>query len=194
MKFCWTLSSISLSLLYWSAQNWTWHFRQYGFTSAEQRWRTTSLSLLATLCLMQLGINLLCCKGALLAHIQTVVHQDSQVFCRLDSRWQPPAWPGARIFSYTDDGLCNSYGTLWGYSGYREVKNIMAYHFLTSSSHLFFFPASLLLIFPPISNSVAIISDPPQTSSVTQSPMEFCTGFSVTYSVLILLFWTSVTW
>ena len=55
----WTLSSTSMFLLYWGAQNWTQHSR-CGLPSAEQRGRITSRHLLTILCLMQPRILLDC--------------------------------------------------------------------------------------------------------------------------------------
>jgi len=52
MALYWTLTSMSTSLSYLGAQNWTQHSR-WGLTSAEQKERIPSLHLLATLCPMQ---------------------------------------------------------------------------------------------------------------------------------------------
>ena len=75
----WTLSSMSMSLLCWGAQNRTQHSR-CNLTSAEQKGRLTSLLLLAIFPLVQPRCCwLFCCKGTLLAHVQLGVHQDPQV-------------------------------------------------------------------------------------------------------------------
>ena len=52
MALPWTFSSMSMSLLYWEAQNRTQYYR-CGLTSAEERAKITSLGLLAMLLLMQ---------------------------------------------------------------------------------------------------------------------------------------------
>ncbi|GAB0193852.1 mitochondrial enolase superfamily member 1 [Grus japonensis] len=75
--------SISMSLLYWGAQNWT-QLSRCGLTSAEQMERITSLNLLAMLCLIQPRIPLdcrLCHRDTLLAHVQLAIHQDPQILC-----------------------------------------------------------------------------------------------------------------
>ncbi|KAK4826848.1 hypothetical protein QYF61_011716 [Mycteria americana] len=83
VALCWTLSSMSMSHLYWGAQHWTQHSRC--LTSAEQRGRITSLHLLEMLCRVQpqTPISLCCHKGSSLAHGQLAVHQDPQgLFCK----------------------------------------------------------------------------------------------------------------
>lgn len=47
LALCWTHSSVSMSLLYWRAQDWIEHCR-WDLTSAEERRRVTSLDLLKT--------------------------------------------------------------------------------------------------------------------------------------------------
>lgn len=60
MVFQWTLSSMFMPLLYWGAQNWTYHSK-CGITSSEQREKILSLDLLAVLCLMQHRLWLAIC-------------------------------------------------------------------------------------------------------------------------------------
>lgn len=57
VALCWTLPSMSRSLLYWGVQNWTQHFR-WDLTNAEQREGIISLDLLVIFCLMQPRIPL----------------------------------------------------------------------------------------------------------------------------------------
>jgi len=73
MALHWTLSSMSISVLYCEAQNWT-QYSRCGLTCTEQRGRITSLNLLTTLIFMQLRIPL-----AFFAPVQPGVHQDTQV-------------------------------------------------------------------------------------------------------------------
>lgn len=47
-----TLSRSSTSLLYWGAHSWK-QYSRCGITSAEQRWRITSINFLAILCIVQ---------------------------------------------------------------------------------------------------------------------------------------------
>ena len=53
----WTRSKTSMSFLCWGLQNWM-QYSRWGLTGAEQRSRTTSLNMLATLILMQPRIRL----------------------------------------------------------------------------------------------------------------------------------------
>ena len=80
----WTLSSSSISVFYWRAQNWP-QYSRCGLTNAEQRGRITSLGLLGNTLLnvAQNTSSFPCGKGTLLAHVQPGVHQEPQVvFCQ----------------------------------------------------------------------------------------------------------------
>ena len=71
---------MSMSLLFWEAQNWV-QYSICGFTSAKERGKITSLTYwqhfascsAVTTCL-------LCCKGTVQAHVQLGVQQDSSFF------------------------------------------------------------------------------------------------------------------
>lgn len=81
LSFMALCQSLCMCLLYWKVQLWTQHSRC--FSSAEQKRRITSLSLLAMFCLMQprrmFGF---CCKDPFLVHGQPGVHSEPQVLCR----------------------------------------------------------------------------------------------------------------
>lgn len=76
VALCWTLSSSSIFHLDWAAQSWG-HYSRCSFTSAEQRARLTSLSVLTTLLIGYYWPPLP--QGTLLARIQLAVQQDLQV-------------------------------------------------------------------------------------------------------------------
>ncbi|KAK4831009.1 hypothetical protein QYF61_014610 [Mycteria americana] len=72
------LSSMSMSLLYWGAQNRT-HYSRCGLTTAEQRGRIISLDLPSA---AQENAGLLCHKGTLLVDGHLGVYQDPLAECK----------------------------------------------------------------------------------------------------------------
>lgn len=68
---------MSMSLLYWRAQHWTYYSR-YGLTIVEELPTGNSSNA------AQDTVSHLCSKDALLAHVQLGIHQNPQVlFCKV---------------------------------------------------------------------------------------------------------------